>query len=267
VQELLGITREIGFNAINIDLIYGLPHQTLTSFAKTIEQVIQLLPERIALYSYAYVPWIHKHQAAMDQSVMGDAESKIALFLQAREQFIASGYCAIAMDHFALADDELAKAYNSGTIRRNFMGYTTLATESYIGLGVSAIGYIGNSFIQNHKSLKQYYATLDARQLPTARGYQLHGDDLMRQWVISSLMCKFVVDKIEFKEKFSLEFDSYFASELAEIKAYVAQEMITIEENNIQVLAKGKCFVRNICMHFDAYLVKQSHTQQFSKTV
>jgi oxygen-independent coproporphyrinogen III oxidase len=267
IDMLMYAAKELKFLSVNCDLIYGLPFQSRNDFKHTVDQIISLKPDRIALYSFALVPWLHSHQKLISEDSLPDADTKLDLFLQSREQFLESGYTSIAMDHFALATDDLATAFDKGTLYRNFMGYTTLATDDYLGLGVSSIGYAGNSFIQNTKDLKEYYALIDSGVLPTERGYSLSEDDLMRQWIIHHLMCSFKIDKIQFQTQFNVAFDESFSDCATHLKQCEVDGLLLIQGNDIVVTDLGKLFVRNIAMGFDAYFDSQKKVQQFSKTV
>ena len=238
--------RELKFLSVNCDLIYGLPGQSTESFEATIKKVIQLKPDRVALYSFAYVPWLKKHQSKLDTKELPNTDEKLEIFLQSREQFLENGYTAIAMDHFALKNDEMAKAFEAGTLYRNFMGYTVKPADEFIGLGMTAIGFLENAFIQNHKTLLEYYAALDKGELPVERGKVLSTDDQIRQWVISRLMCHFKVDKREFLSKFALEFDPYFDFEQAHLRKCEAEGLLRLSGDLIEVTDLGKIFIRNI---------------------
>ncbi len=267
ISLLMYAAKELNFLSINCDLIYGLPHQTPEDFKHTVEQIINLKPDRLALYSFALVPWLQSHQKLIKADTLPDSDTKLDLFLQAREQFLESGYQAIAMDHFALESDDLSKAFNKGTLYRNFMGYTTQTTEDYLGLGVSSIGYANNNFIQNTKDLKEYYRLIDNGVLPTDRGYTLSQDDLRRQWVIHKLMCSFCLDKKEFSDTFNLNFDEVFSGSADHLKKCVDDGLITLDDESVLLTDLGRLFVRNIAMGFDAYFNSQKKVQQFSKTV
>jgi len=273
VKELNDWCREVGFASVNFDLIYGLPKQTPESFSATVEKVITLRPERVALYSFAYVPWLKRHQRKIDGSLLPSGGVKLDIFLRARERFLESGYKAIAMDHFALADDELAKAFESGTLYRNFMGYTVKPADEYIGLGVTSIGFLENTYAQNEKALPAYYAALDAGRLPVERGKVLTDDDRARQWTINSLMCRFSVDKRAFAGKFGVDFDGYFQEEQEHLRWCVDNNLIRQDSGRVDVLELGKIFIRNVCMGFDHYLKqglpagRQGAQQKFSRTV
>jgi len=267
VKKLVEWCRELKFKSINFDLIYGLPYQTVITFEETIDQVIQLKPDRIALYSFAYIPWLKKHQNKIKKEAMPTADQKVDIFLHARDQLMGAAYQAIAMDHFALNEDELAKAFNSGKLYRNFMGYTVKPADEYIGLGLTSIGYLENAYVQNHRILKDYYQALDNHQLPVERGKVLTEDDKARQWTINTLICQFKISKDEFQKRFDTEFDVYFAEEQKHLKQCVEDGLIVLEENEIKVTDLGKIFIRNVCMGFDYYLRQKDAYQRFSKTV
>ncbi len=259
--------RAVNFKSVNFDLVYGLPRQTLKGFTDTVQKVVALRPDRIALYSFAYVPWLKKHQQKIDAQTLPTNDEKLDIFLQARSQFLKNGYEAIAMDHFALASDELTKAYATGALYRNFMGYTVKPADEYIGLGITAIGFVEKAFIQNHKTLHDYFESLDRGELPIERGKVLNEDDQIRQWVINSLMCQFLVDKQEFRNQFGKEFDVYFAQEQEHIRGCAEEKLLTVAGEHLRVTDLGKIFIRNICMGFDWYLRQTGAHTRFSKTV
>ena len=259
--------RELNFHSVNFDLIYGLPHQTTESFKKTIDHVLTLKPDRIALYSFAYVPWLKKHQSKMNEENLPGADEKLEIFLQSRRAFLQNGYQAIAMDHFALKTDEMSQAFNEGVLYRNFMGYTVKPADEYIGLGVSSIGFLENTYVQNYKTLPQYYESLNQNQLPVERGKVLSVDDKIRQWTINSLMCRFEIDKREFKNFFELEFDGYFHEEQPHLARCGEDQLISRFDDKIKVTELGKIFIRNVCMGFDSYLRQPRAQRRFSRTV
>lgn len=267
VKELNDWFREFKFKSINFDLIYGLPCQTKESFSETISKVINLRPDRIALYSFAYVPWLKKHQNKIDEKTLPSNDAKLDIFLQARSQFLAGDYQAIAMDHFALKEDELATAFNEESLYRNFMGYTVKPADEYIGLGPTSISFLENTYIHNHKVLPEYYRILHENKLPVEKGKVLSRDDQIRQWTINALMCQFQVDKQKFEERFQVSFDGYFAHEQAHIRQCVEDQLVRVEDGKIQVTELGKIFVRNICMGFDYYLRQEGAHARFSRTV
>lgn len=267
VKTFNDYSRELGFDSINFDLIYGLPHQTVESFTDTIDRVIALRPDRIALYSFAYVPWLKKHQNKIDQASLPDANAKIDIFLKARERLMNSDYQAIAMDHFALKSDELSKSFNQGQLYRNFMGYTVKPADEYVGVGLSSIGFLENTFVQNAKTLKEYYAHLDAEELPVDRGKTLTRDDQIRQYVITQIMCHFKLDKQVASNLYDIDFEEYFHMEKSHLDKCSQEGLIEISNHDIKVTELGRLFVRNICMGFDYYLREQKSQARFSRTV
>lgn len=266
VKEFNDWCRELNFASVNFDLIYGLPRQTRESFQDTAAKTIALRPDRIALYSFAYVPWLKKHQQKIDTALLPSNDAKLDIFLRARDALVGAGYKAIAMDHFALENDELAKAFESGTLYRNFMGYTVKPADEYIGLGVTSIGFLENTYVQNHKALPAYYQALKDGHLPVERGMVLSEDDTIRQWTINSLMSRFSVDKRAFEQRFHADFDAYFSEEQGHLRWCADNDLISLDSTRINVLELGKIFIRNVCMGFDHYL-KQSAQQKFSRTV
>lgn len=268
-RALVAYARALGFGSINVDLIYGLPRQTVVSFGRTVDEVIALRPDRVASYSFAHVPWIRAHQKLLRVEELPSADRKLQLFVEARARFLAAGYVPIGMDHFALPDDELARAAGAGQLHRNFMGYTTRPAPDMIGLGVSAIGDVAGAFAQNTKKLSTYYAALDARRLPTERGYALDADDVVRRHVIAQLMCNLHVDLDEVGQRFGLDPRAYFATELAELaEGPIAHGFLTETMGTLRVTPAGRLFVRNVCMIFDRHLrEKRAATPVFSRTI
>lgn len=263
--------RKLGFHSINLDLIYGLPLQTPQAFDRNMDIVLGMRPDRVAVYSYAYVPWIKANQKKIDASRLPTPEEKLRLFCIARERFLDAGYVQIGMDHFALPDDELAQAVRKRRLFRNFMGYTVKMGTDMVGVGVSSIGDVRGSFAQNVKKLPTYYQALEAGRFPIERGYRLDRDDLIRREVITRIMCNFYLDRREVEEQFGIEFGSYFATELAELGAAdgpVGHGFLEIDPDHLEVVANGRLFVRNIAMVFDRYLrTKRSDKPMFSRTV
>lgn len=267
VEALFAALRASGIASINADLIYGLPKQHDLQFAKTIDQILQLKPDRIALYSYAHVPWLKSHQRLIKPEDMPDPAAKMGLFLTASKALSAGGYQAIAMDHFALETDEMAKAYLAGRLYRNFMGYTLKPADDYIGFGPSAIGHMQGHYAQNVKEVKAYYAALDQGTFPIERGLAMSQDDRIRQWVIQALMCQFRVDKAAFYTLFGVSCDSYFAAARAHLDYCIREGLLSVSEEAWEVTDFGRFFVRNICMGFDAYFTPAQSENRFSRTV
>jgi oxygen-independent coproporphyrinogen III oxidase len=270
-RGLFDTARRLGFESINVDLIYGLPFQTLEGFARTLDAVVAMRPDRLAVYSYAHVPWIRGNQRRIDPADLPPPSRKLELFLAATEAFLGAGYRPIGMDHFALPGDELAVAADAGKLHRNFMGYTTRPATDMVGAGVSAIGDVGGAFAQNTKKLSTYYATLDRDRFPVERGYPLDADDQVRRFVITELMCNLGLDVGRVEQRFGIEFSRYFATELGELAAEggpVADGLVEVRPDRVQVTARGRLLVRNVCMTFDRYLRRKSADRPvFSRTV
>ncbi len=268
-RALFDRARTLGFSSINIDLIYGLPLQTRDSFAATVDTVVAMRPDRVAVYSFALVPWIRAHQKGLPMADLPGPEAKLELFAEAMHRFLAAGYRQIGMDHFALPDDELAKASAAGTLHRNFMGYTTRPAPDMIGAGVSAIGDVRGAFAQNVKSLAAYYEALDAGRFPIERGYRLDADDRVRRYVIAELMCNFRVRRQPLAERFAVDLEQYFARELDELaRGPIADGFARLTADGIDVTPEGQLFVRNIAMHFDRYLrARTEGAPVFSRTI
>ncbi len=267
VEKYNNICRRLKFSSVNFDLIYGLPYQTRESFESTVERVIALRPDRIALYSFAFVPWLKKHQTKIPPESLPTADQKVDIFLRAREQLISAGYQAIAMDHFALTSDELSRSFNQGKLYRNFMGYTVKPADEYIGVGVSSIGFLENAFFQNHKILKNYYEALKNHQLPVERGMVLSQDDQVRQYVITQLMCQFELNYMELENRFGVIFGEYFKEEQGHLQNCQQDALIELTNRGIKVTELGKIFIRNVCMGFDIYLRNRTSNARFSRTV
>jgi oxygen-independent coproporphyrinogen III oxidase len=268
-QRLMEDARKHGFSeGINVDLIYGLPRQELASFGESIEQVISLRPDRVALYSFAYVPWIKGHQKKLDPALLPSPDLKVQLYLEGMRRFLDAGYVPIGMDHFALPDDELARAAKVGKLHRNFMGYSVMPAPDMVATGISGIGEVGHGFYQNRKKLSTYYEDLDAGRLPVVRGYALDEDDRIRQHVIRELMCNFRVDRAEVEETFSIDFGAYFGEELEALRPLEDAGFVGLSDADVRVTEAGRLFVRNACMEFDRYLKgPKSESPVFSRTV
>ena len=269
---LIEQSRALGFESVNVDLIYGLPFQTVDSFARTLEQVLTLRPDRVAVYSFAFVPWMKAHMNQLSQEALPAPRVKLELLAQTIDAFLGAGYRQIGMDHFALPTDELAQAVEAKTLHRNFMGYTVQSTADMVALGVSGIGEVRGTFVQNTKKLPEYYGAIDAGRFPIERGYELQDDDLVRRQVITSLMCHGRVVKSDIERQFGIAFDGYFAAELAELagdQSTATDGLVSLDADAIQVTALGNLFVRNVCMVFDRYLRArlQGPKPVFSRTV
>jgi len=269
-RRLIEGARERGFQGINVDLIYGLPKQHLDSFEETVEAAIAMGVDRAAVYSFAYVPWIRGHQRQLDEADFPGREAKFQLFALARERFLAAGYEPIGMDHFALPDDELARARSEQRLRRNFQGYTTVPAEDVIGLGISSIGDVRGAYVQNAKKLSTYGAAVEAGRLAVERGVVLSDEDLLRRTVIHELMCNFRVDKRAVEASFGIDFDGTFAVDLERVQLLEREGLAEITADEVRATATGELFVRNLAMCFDTYW-RNSHEGEdervFSRTV
>ncbi len=252
--DLIDACRDSGFRSVNVDLIYGLPRQTPAAFRRTLRMVMSARPDRLAVYGYAHLPGLFKAQRRIDATTLPSAEQRLELLRLAVEELSAGGYRYIGMDHFALPDDELVRAQEAGTLQRNFMGYTTHAGCDLIGLGVSAISHVGESFSQNFRELKQWEAALAAGRLPLWRGLALSADDRVRAAVIAQLMCQGVIDIGVIEEQHGIDFAAYFCAALALLGPHVADGLVCIEPGRITVTPAGRLLLRSIAMCFDAYL-------------
>src|SRR5712664_4495834 len=267
-RDLIAGARQLGFDSINVDLIYGLPMQTAERFAHTVEQVVALAPDRVAMFSYAHVPWLRKQQGAF-ATHLPEGMAKFHIFRAGLEKFLDAGYLYIGMDHFARPGDELAVAQRNHTLHRNFQGYTTKAGADLCGMGVSAISGVAGSYAQNYRDVPRYQAGVESRGMATMRGYRLSADDFVRRAVISRLLCHTVIRKREIEREFSIAFDEYFAPELARLEEFCADGLAVVTPEEIRVTMLGRIFIRNVAMLFDAYLEKQQMESKplFSKTL
>jgi oxygen-independent coproporphyrinogen-3 oxidase len=267
-RDLIAAARQMGFQSINVDVIYGLPYQTAATFRETITQVLTLAPDRVAMFSYAHVPWLRKQQGSFAVHLPAGRE-KFQIFRAGLEGFLKAGYVYIGMDHFARSGDELATAQRNRTLHRNFQGYTTKAGADLYGMGVSAISSIGDAYAQSRREVPAYEAAVTERGLATMRGYRLSADDRLRRAVIGRLLCHTVIPKSEIEREFSISFDDYFRAELERLEDSRADGLVTLEPGEIRVTALGRIFIRNVAMVFDRYLHEQQMDQRplFSKTL
>ncbi|MBJ7449788.1 MAG: oxygen-independent coproporphyrinogen III oxidase [Parachlamydiales bacterium] len=261
------LAQELGFTGINIDLIYGLPFQTVETFEQTIKDILKLSPDRIALFSYAKIPWLKAHQKAIKDETLPSTEEKFSIYLLARKHFIESGYEAIGMDHFAKKNDELTKAYENQELQRNFQGYSLKLAEVMLSLGVTSIGYVKSHYIQNLKDLPSYYAQIDQKKLPILRGIKLTNEDQLRKWVIDTLMCNFELNKNAFLEKFKESFDVHFKECKEALQQLILEGLITETAEGIYPTSLGRLLIRNVASVFDAYLMKSKEKSVFSKAI
>jgi oxygen-independent coproporphyrinogen-3 oxidase len=267
-RDLLLVARELGFDSINVDLIYGLPYQSPERFAHTVNQILELAPDRVALFSYAHVPWLKKQQGSF-ATHLPEGMQKFEIFRTGLSKFLEAGYVYIGMDHFAKPGDELAISQQKRTLHRNFQGYTTKAGADLYGMGVTAISGIQNAYAQNHRELAAWEKAVSERGIATMRGYRLSDDDRLRRAVISRLLCHTVVIKEEIAREFGIDFNLYFADELVRLEAPREDGLVLLEADQIRTTWLGRIFIRNLAMIFDPYLEKQQLAAKplFSKTL
>jgi oxygen-independent coproporphyrinogen-3 oxidase len=267
-RDLIATARALGFDSINVDLIYGLPHQTPERFGHTVEQILELAPDRVALFSYAHVPWLKKQQGAF-AGFLPEGMQKFEIFRTGMLKFLEAGYLYIGMDHFAKPGDELAVSQRNRTLHRNFQGYTTKAGADLYGMGVTAISGIQDAYAQNHRDLPSWEKAVAERGIATMRGYQLSADDLLRRAVISRLLCHTIVIKDEISREFGVDFDGYFANELRRLEPSREDGLVLLERGEIRTTWLGRIFIRNLAMIFDPYLERQQLAAKplFSKTL
>ena len=266
VYDLVAAARAAKFKSVSVDLIYGLPLQTVASFDTTLSKIIALRPDRIAAYSYAHLPEMVRAQRLIRREDMPPPERKLELLELTIQRLTAAGYVYIGMDHFALPDDELCLAREAGTLHRNFQGYSTYADCDLIGLGVSSIGKVSDSYSQNVKELSQYYARIDQGLLPVHRGYRLNDDDRLRREVIVDLMCHGRIDFAKIEANHAIVFREYFAESLEKLAEPVADGLVQITDTAVILLPQGQLMMRNVAMAFDAYLGGEQKGR-FSRTV
>jgi oxygen-independent coproporphyrinogen-3 oxidase len=267
VFALVEAARTRGFESINVDLIYGLPQQSPESFDRTLAQVAELRPDRIALYAYAHLPERFKPQRRINTVELPSSSAKISMLSRSLAAFITAGYVYVGMDHFALPEDSLAVAKRQGRLHRNFQGYSTQSDCDLIALGVSSIGRIGATYSQNAKTLEEYYDALDNGQFPIVRGLALSRDDLVRRAVIMALMCQGQLQFESIELSYLIDFRSYFSKEMEALEVLAEQGMVVVDETGIQVTAQGWFFVRAVAMVFDRYLQTDRTRAKFSKII
>jgi oxygen-independent coproporphyrinogen-3 oxidase len=258
----------LGFESINVDLIYGLPFQTVRSFEQTLRETARLRPNRIAVFNYAHVPWLKPHQKLIHQEDLPTAEEKLSILEMTIRLLTDEGYEYIGMDHFARPDDELAIAQRQKTLYRNFQGYSTRAGADLYGLGMSSISHFGDVYAQNAKTLAEYYAALDGGHLATHSGYRMNRDDMIRKYVIMRLMCDLELDKKRTGQRFGITFDEYFAPSLDRLRPFIDDGIIEHTQDAILIRETGRLVLRNIAMCFDAYVDTMGAARPlFSRTV
>lgn len=269
-EETLNVLQQArahGFQSINIDLMYGLPHQSVESFDRTLSTIIDFSPDRIALFNYAHLPRMFMPQRRINEADLPSPGEKLNILKLSIDRLLSAGYVFIGMDHFAKPDDELTVAQREGKLYRNFQGYSTQADAELLGLGITSIGYVDGAFFQNLKTLEEYYASIEAGEFPVFRGYQLSDEDHLRRHVIMRLMCDFALDFKAVEKKFGIDFAAHFAVETAELHDLAADGLLSLDTNGLQVLPGGRLLIRNIAMVFDEYLRNRKEEVKFSKVI
>ena len=265
--RIINAARANGFKSVSIDLIYGLPKQTLQGFDATLDKVIATQPDRLSIYNYAHMPTIFKPQRRIHEEDLPAPQVKLDILSLAVSKLTRAGYVYIGMDHFARPEDELAVAQRQGRLHRNFQGYSTHSDCDLVALGVSAIGKIGPTYSQNYREIEDYYDALDRDQLPIMRGLELNADDLVRRAIIQALMCHFELTKESFNISYLIDFDQYFATEMEELHEYQREGLLEISPQCIEVTPKGRMLIRNICMVFDKYLRTRTEHARYYKVI
>jgi oxygen-independent coproporphyrinogen-3 oxidase len=267
-KESMDLARKYNMHSVNVDLIYGLPYQSLETFKETLELSLTLDPDRFAVFNYAHVPWMKKTMRKIDETTLPRPDEKLEIMKYTIDFLTSRGYKMVGMDHFAKPEDELFKAIEKGELHRNFQGYTTKGGADLIGVGLTSIGEGVDSYNQNFKDMKLYEAAIDEGKLPFERGVVLSEDDLIRQYVIMELMSNFKLDIDRFNEKFDVDFNTYFADAVEALKPFAEEELLSISDHKIECSHTGTLLIRNICMPFDAYMKKHAANKKtFSKTV
>lgn len=267
-KDAMDLARKYNMHSVNVDLIYGLPYQTLETFKETLDLALTLNPDRFAVFNYAHVPWMKKTMRKIDETTLPLPDEKLQIMQYTINFLTSHGYKMIGMDHFAKPEDELFKAIEKGELHRNFQGYTTKGGADLIGVGLTSIGEGVGHYAQNFKEMRDYEEAIDAGKLPFERGIALNEDDIIRQYVIMELMSNFKLDIKRFEKLFNIEFKKYFADAIEALKPFVADELLSMSDDFIECSQTGTLLIRNIAMPFDAYMKKHAASSKtFSKTV
>lgn len=267
IVQLVERAKQLGFRSTNLDLIYGLPKQTLETFSQTLEKVLEMKPGRLSVFNYAHMPQLFAAQRKIKDADLPSADEKMAILQHSISTLTEAGYQFIGMDHFALPDDELAIAQRKGVLHRNFQGYTTQGECDLVGFGVSAISMIGDAYAQNQKELKKYYEQVNEMRHALWKGVSLDSDDLLRREVIKQLICNFKLDKRIIEQQFGVRFHQYFKHDLALLQTFIDDQLVVVDDQYIEVTLRGRLLIRNICMCFDKYLRQRARQQQFSRVI
>ncbi|MCF8242927.1 MAG: oxygen-independent coproporphyrinogen III oxidase [Melioribacteraceae bacterium] len=266
-RQVVEWVRELKFDSINLDLIYGLPHQTVDDFAKTVDAIIDISPDRIAVFNYAHVPWMKKHMALIKEEDLPAPEEKLNILKMTVAKLTGAGYVFIGMDHFAKPDDEMAIALHEKKLYRNFQGYSTHAGTDLYGMGITSISQLERVYAQNLKTEKEYFDAMDEGRFPITKGFLLNDDDLLRRHVIMKVMCDFELNFESIEKQFNIDFEKYFAWGLNNLKEMIDDGLINIENKKLTVTEMGRLLIRNVAINFDGYIERKEDTARYSRTV
>jgi oxygen-independent coproporphyrinogen III oxidase len=266
-RQVVDWVRELKFHSINLDLIYGLPFQTVSEFEKSVDAIIDISPDRVALFNYAHVPWMKKHMALIQEKDLPSPEEKLQILKMSVEKLTSAGYEFIGMDHFAKPDDELSKAFHEKKLYRNFQGYSTNAGTDLYAMGITSISQFGNVYAQNYKTEKEYFEALNEGIFPTMKGYTMNEDDIIRKEVIMRIMCDFELDFASIENKFNINFEEYFAYGLNNFDELISDGLVEIKDRKIHIAEMGRLLIRNVAMNFDGFLERKEDAGRYSRTV
>ncbi|KAF0152434.1 MAG: oxygen-independent coproporphyrinogen III oxidase [Ignavibacteria bacterium] len=266
-REVVSWISELGFQSLNLDLMYGLPFQTIDNFEKTVDATIDISPDRIAVFNYAHVPWMKKHMNLINPEDLPSAEDKLQILKMTIEKLTNAGYDFIGMDHFAKPTDELSIAQREKKLYRNFQGYSTNAGTDLYGMGITSISQVGSCYVQNKKKEKEFFDSLNEQTLPIERGVYLTEDDILRRHVITKVMCDFELAFKSVEAKFGIEFNNYFNSSLAALQEFVDDNLVILTNDQLEVTQMGRLLIRNIAMSFDGYIERKEDKARYSRTV
>ncbi len=266
-RQVIDWARELNFESINLDLMYGLPFQNYNSFSSTLDKIVEINPNRVAVFNYAHVPWMKKHMELIKKEDLPTPEEKFDLLKLSIEKLTSAGYVFIGMDHFAKPDDELAIALKNKQLYRNFQGYSTRSGTDLHALGITGISQFGNVYSQNVKTEKEYFETIDKGEIPIAKGYKMDEDDILRKDVIMRIMCDFELDFAKIEEKYNINFENYFAWGIKNLTELINDNLVEIFDKKLIIKEKGRLLVRNVAMNFDAFIEKQLDKAKYSRTI
>ncbi len=266
-RQVIEWVRELGFHSFNLDLMYGLPFQTVDDFSKTVDTIIDISPDRIALFNYAHVPWMKKHMELIKAEDLPTPEEKLEILKTSAAKLTEAGYVFIGMDHFAKPEDDLSKALIEKRLYRNFQGYSTNSGTDLYAMGITSISQFGDIYAQNVKTEKEYFEALDDGRLPVFKGYKMNEDDILRKYVIMKVMCDFELSFDEVEKKFGIDFEKYFAWGLKNMKELIDDGFVKIENRKLSVNEMGRLLIRNVAINFDGFIERKEDTAKYSRTV